>query len=465
MISIVLAGGSGTRLWPMSRKNCPKQFMRINGSQSPLVKQTVERLKQACNPDKIVVVTNNVYADLFNSAVGELKHMIFEPVGKNTAPAIALGIKYCMDKLKSGRDELVFVSPSDHIIRPSGQFSELLKESCDMARKGHIITFGVKPTRPETGYGYIKTGTLKDGFGKVESFIEKPSAERASQFLKENYYWNSGMFLFTVGTMLDEFSRHVPAISEFFEKPYEHMVENFGQMPDVSIDYAVIEKSGSVLTKPLDLYWNDIGSWDSIYEILDKDEEGNAKVGDVVSVDTNGSLIIGNKRLIAAVGISDCIIVETDDAVMVCKRGETQKVKKIVENLRINERREAHEHLTIDRPWGSFSVLEEGPSYKIKRIVVKPNQELSLQLHYHRSEHWIVVSGTAKVTIGDKEFLVHENESAYVPKSTVHRLANPGKIPLEMIEVQNGAYLGEDDIVRLKDIYGRAGSAALKGQS
>ncbi|MBU1183023.1 MAG: mannose-1-phosphate guanylyltransferase/mannose-6-phosphate isomerase [Proteobacteria bacterium] len=293
-------------------------------------------------------------------------------------------------------------------------------------------------------------------FFKVERFAEKPDAERANRYLAEgNYYWNSGMFAFSIGAMIDEFKQHAPEIIEMLDKNFDEMLSHFKNMPDISIDYAVMEKSDKVVMLPLDLYWNDIGSWDSLYDVLDKDENGNVTKGDVLTVDTKNTLILGSKRLISTIGLEDCLIVETDDAILIAKKGEAQKVKDIVNKLKEDDRKEADEHVTTYRPWGSYTVLEEGPRYKIKRIVVNSLEKLSLQMHYHRSEHWVVIKGTAKVTIGDKEIFIHENESAYVPKSTMHRLENPGKVPLEIIEVQNGEYVGEDDIVRYEDVYGR----------
>jgi mannose-1-phosphate guanylyltransferase / mannose-6-phosphate isomerase len=475
---IILAGGSGTRLWPLSRKNFPKQFLKIKGDRS-LLQQTTDRLSKMILPEDFIVMTNSDYKFHVKSDLNflPLSHMILEPAGRNTAPAIALGIKYCLDRLGCGRDELIFVSPSDHIISPVEKFIEYVGYAEDAAKKGQIVTLGVRPSRPETGFGYIKVRTEKSELrsgnpemktdnselrsGKyeyfhVERFTEKPDADTAAGYLKEGcYYWNSGMFAFSINTMLEEIKRHVPVIYEMLDMGYDDLISNFKQMPDISIDYAVAEKSDRVVTVPMDLYWNDIGSWDSLYDLLDKDEMGNVSIGDVITLDTKGSMIIGNKRLVTTIGLEECLIVETDDSILIAKKGETQKVREIVDGLKKKGRKESEEHLTTYRPWGNYTVLEEGPRYKIKRIVVNPNAKLSSQMHYHRSEHWIVVSGTAKVTIGDKEIFIHENESAYVPKSAVHRLENPGKVLLEMIEVQNGEYLGEDDIVRMEDIYGR----------
>ncbi|MBI5682568.1 MAG: mannose-1-phosphate guanylyltransferase/mannose-6-phosphate isomerase [Deltaproteobacteria bacterium] len=477
MKAIILAGGSGTRLWPLSRRNYPKQFLKLNGDKS-LLQQTVERLSGAVQLEDIIVMTNSNYkfhvlSDLqaLNSKLSTLNsNIILEPAARNTAPAIALGVKYCLERLGCDYDEIIFLSPSDHIIKPNDKFTEYLASAKAIAEKGYIVTFGIKPDRPETGYGYIKVRSQEPApagfnrgsevrsqeFLRVERFVEKPDVETARRYLDEgNYYWNSGMFAFSIGTMIKEFERHAPAISNMLTKSFDEMLSNFKDMPDVSIDYAVAEKSKDVVTVPLDLYWNDIGSWDSLCDVMDKDEDGNIKKGDVIAIDTKNTLIIGNKRLISTIGLNDCLIVETDDAVLIARKGETQKVKDIVRKLKADGRKEAEEHVTTYRPWGSYTVLEEGERYKIKRIVVYPNKKLSLQMHHHRSEHWVVVKGTARVTVGDIKRTIHENESAYVPKSTVHRLENPGKVPLEIIEVQNGEYVGEDDIVRVDDDYGR----------
>ncbi|GAB4489486.1 MAG: mannose-1-phosphate guanylyltransferase/mannose-6-phosphate isomerase [Thermodesulfovibrionales bacterium] len=474
MKAIVLAGGSGTRLWPVSRKGYPKQFMKIQGGQS-LLRQTIDRLMSRCEPRDIVVLTNEGYKfhvleELKQVSGGIEKNVVLEPAGRNTAPAIGLGIAFCREKLKCRDDEVLLVTPSDHIIKPASRFAEYVADAEALAKQGRIVTFGITPDKPETGYGYIRKGRRLDGpAGKrhggfaVDRFVEKPDLPTAKKYLQSGeYFWNSGMFAFTIKTMAAELKKHAPAIAGCLKRGYEPMLRDFTSLPDISIDYAVMERSKKTAVLPLEITWSDIGSWDSLFEVLDHDGKGNTKVGRVVDVATKNTLLLGTKRLIAAVGLEDLIVVETDDAVLIAKKGQSQRVKEIVSHLKAEDMKEAVEHLTTYRPWGSYTILEEGPRYKIKRIVVKPGQRLSHQLHHHRSEHWIIVQGTAKVMINREETILHENESTYVPKSAPHRLENPGKISLEMIEVQNGEYVEEDDIVRFEDIYGRAGSACAK---
>jgi mannose-1-phosphate guanylyltransferase/mannose-6-phosphate isomerase len=440
-----------------------------------LIQQTVLRLLKAVTQDDIVIMTNNDYKFHVISDLNSMpetgyepliSNMILEPAKRNTAPAIALALRYCTNKLGCRGNEVVFISPSDHIIDPDPKFVQYLRAAERIAAKGFIVTFGIKPVYPETGYGYIKikrneanaeSSVLKGKkYFEVERFTEKPDRKTAEKYLKQDgYFWNSGMFAFRVDTLEEELRKHAPEIFELYTSGYEEMLSSFDQMPDISIDYAVMERSDRVVTMPMDIYWNDVGSWDSIFSVFPKDVTGNVKIGDVLAYDTTVSLIISDRRLIATVGLDSILVIETDDAILVARRGDAQKVKDIVEMLNAKNRREASEHTTTYRPWGSYTILEDGERYKIKRIVVNRGETLSLQMHHHRSEHWVVIKGTARVTIGEELKFVHENESIYIPKSTLHRLENPGKVPLEIIEVQNGEYVAEDDIVRLDDKYGR----------
>ncbi|MEW6088378.1 MAG: mannose-1-phosphate guanylyltransferase/mannose-6-phosphate isomerase [bacterium] len=479
MKTFILAGGSGTRLWPMSRRNYPKQFLKINNGKS-FLQQTIARLSGLVSLKDIIFITNDKYQFHVKSDISEIlrctqdeqantpAHIILEPMSKNTAPAIALGVKYCIEKLGCGLDELIYVLPSDQMIKNEDEdmFKKYMKYAEEVAKDNYMATFGIKPLKPETGYGYIKVRRLKEegrrkkaeeiNYLKVEKFVEKPDRETAQKYVDSgDYYWNSGMFAFTIGTAIKELNKHAPQIGEFLDKNFDDMLKEFGRMPSLSIDYAVMEKSDKVAVIPMDLYWNDIGSWDSFFEILEKDESGNAKIGDILTTDTKNCLIIGDKRLIATVGLEDCLVVDTADATLIAKKGCSQKVRDVIGKLEKDNRKEAVEHTCTYRPWGSYTVLEEGGRYKIKRIIVNKNAKLSLQRHKHRSEHWVVIKGIAKVTIGEKELIVRENESAYIPKTAVHRLENQGETSLEIIEVQNGEYLGEDDIERIDDIYGR----------
>jgi len=390
---------------------------------------------------------------------------LFEPCRRNTASAIALGVKYLLD-VEEIKDEVIFVVPSDHIVFPEEKLLNTFKLAETYARKGWIITFGVVPSRPETGYGYIEAGErIGKGF-KVSKFHEKPDLDTAKLYLElGNFYWNSGMFAFSLRTILEEFRKHAPEIYDFITstKNYADFVSKFSEMPDISIDYAVMEKTDKAVVLPLNVNWSDVGSWDSVYEVLDKDEDGNVKRGKVVSLDTKDSLIFSSKRLVSTIGVDDLLIVETDDVVLITKKGRSQDVKKLVSELKKNPdyANLVEFHTTVFRPWGSYTELERGERYRIKRITVKPGEALSLQRHYHRSEHWIVVKGTAKVILEDgngnlQEFFVKENESIFVPKTRKHRLINPGKIDLEIIEVQVGEYVEEDDIERFEDRYSRS---------
>jgi len=458
---ILLAGGGGTRLFPLSRARFPKQFLKVTGEDS-LFAQTVRRFLAVTQARDLVVITNRMHehlvkAELAASGAADA-HVVLEPEGRNTAPAIALAAAYCRDKLGSAESEVLFVTPCDHVIRPVDVFAAGVMDAVKLAENGSIVTFGVKPNAPETGYGYIQAGAATNGAFAVQSFREKPDLATAEEYLAAgNYFWNSGMFAFTLGRFLQELAAQQPEIAALTAAPVDTVLERFGKMPDISIDYGIMEQAAEVLVIPLTAYWNDIGSWDAIYDVLGKDADGNAVKGDCINIGCTNTLILSHRHLVAGIGLDDLLVVETADAILVAKKGESQKVKDVVAQLKSRGRREASEHLTDYRPWGNYTILGEGADYKIKRIVVNPGQVLSLQMHHHRSEHWVVVSGTALVTIGEREQLICENESVFVPQTVKHRLSNQGKVPLVMIEVQSGRYLGEDDIVRFEDVYGRAG--------
>jgi mannose-1-phosphate guanylyltransferase/mannose-6-phosphate isomerase len=458
---ILLAGGGGTRLFPLSRARFPKQFLKVTGEDS-LFAQTVQRFLAVTQARDLVVITNRMHehlvkAELAASGAADA-HVVLEPEGRNTAPAIALAAAYCRDKLGSAESEVLFVTPCDHVIRPVDVFAAGVLDAVKLAENGSIVTFGIKPNAPETGYGYIQAGAATSGAFAVQSFREKPDRETAEEYLAAgNYFWNSGMFAFTLGRFIQELAAQQPEIAALTAAPVETVLEQFGQMPDISIDYGIMEQAAEVLVIPLTAYWNDIGSWDAIYDVLGKDADGNAVKGDCINIGCTNTLILSHRHLVAGIGLEDLLVVETADAILVAKKGESQKVKDVVAQLKSRGRREASEHLTDYRPWGNYTILGEGADYKIKRIVVNTGQVLSLQMHHHRSEHWVVVSGTALVTIGEREQLICENESVFVPQTVKHRLSNQGKVPLVMIEVQSGRYLGEDDIVRFEDVYGRAG--------
>ncbi|SMD11372.1 mannose-1-phosphate guanylyltransferase/mannose-6-phosphate isomerase [Sporomusa malonica] len=457
---IILAGGGGSRLFPLSRTLFPKQFLKLNGEES-LLAQTIARFLPLVKPADMVVVTNQEYVHLVRTELIAAKaqgaHILLEPVARNTAPAVAFAAKYCLEQLGCEPDEILYITPSDHIIRPIETFTANVRQVIGLAKLGKVVTLGIPPNHPETGYGYIQVGKPFGGGFAVQSFREKPNQQTAEAYLAAgSYYWNSGMFAFTIHCLMDELQAYQPAIYELAESSLAEMTVNFTQMPNISLDYAIAEKSEELVMLPITAEWNDIGSWDAIYDVLDKDADGNAVKGDCMPIECSNTLILGHSRLIAGIGLEDILVVETDDVIVVAKKGESQKVKDLVGELKAKGRVEADEHTTVYRPWGFYTVLGSGPGYKMKKIVVNSGEILSLQMHYHRSEHWIVIGGTAKVTIGDTEQMVHENESIFVPQTTKHRLENPGKLPLQIIEVQNGSYLGEDDIVRFNDRYGRS---------
>jgi mannose-1-phosphate guanylyltransferase/mannose-6-phosphate isomerase len=450
---VILAGGKGTRLWPLSREKYSKQFLKfINGK--PLLEATYERALKIVNPEDVITITNEDYyfyvkeiCSNFSTKMEE--NIICEPVGKNTLPAISLACIYVIDKLNSNDSEILTFFPSDHVIKPLNKFLEYMRTAESISKDDFLVTFGIKPKNPETGYGYIKLGESYGKYNKVEKFVEKPSLELAEKYLKEgNYFWNSGMFSFKISVFLEELKKYQPQIYELISKGYEKTLELFHEMPSISIDYGIMEKSDKVVVIPMDIFWSDVGSWDSFYDINEKDNNGNVKIGDVYTVDTQNSIIFSNKRLIATVGIEDSIIVETDDAILIAKRGMGQEVKRLLEELERDKREEIIYHTEIYKPWGFYKILEKGDRYKIYKIVIKPGMSLDMEMHHHRTEHWIIMKGTAEVEIGRKRYFLHEGESTFVPKSTFHKLKNSGKIPLEIIEIQSGEYLGEDDRVK-----------------
>ena len=449
---VILAGGGGTRLFPLSRECYPKQFLHVIGDKS-LLAQTVERFLGLVKPEDIVIVTNKKYifhvqAEL-KSIDAQNAHIIVEPVGRNTAPAIALAQIYCKDKLKCNDDEVLFISPSDHLIKPIEDFQKLIMQAEQTAKQGSIVTLGIKPTKPETGYGYIEAAGNKENMSvKVLSFKEKPDIKTAEKYLKAgNYFWNSGMFMFSIKTMQEEFKTFVPKIVEIEDKGYEYTVDNFMQMPDISIDYAVAEKSQKMMMMPMqDIYWNDIGSFDAIAEVL-SDENNNAFLGDTLTDNCTNTMIIAEDRLVAGIDLNNLVIVDTPDALLVAQKGQSQKVKDVVSKLKKADRKEARENVTMYRSWGKYTLLTEGKDYRVRKVEMNPGKSLMMQMHYHRSEHWTVISGTGKITIDDRESIFTENQSTYIPMGVKHKLSNPGKIPLVIIEVQSGKYINDDDIV------------------
>ncbi len=459
---VILAGGSGTRLWPLSRTDFPKQFLKL-GRTHTLLQESVLRAMEVCSPSNIFVITNNNYKFLVKDqlkAISETleNNIILEPKGRNTAPAIALTIKHIEENSsKENKDEVIVITTSDHIITPKEKFANYLKEAEKMAKKGYIVTFGVKPNKPETGYGYIKASNkdILSGF-EVEKFVEKPNLETAKKYLKSgDYFWNSGMFAFLPSLMKEEFKQHSLNIYTYFNLTLNKFIKNFENIPSISIDYAIMEKTKKAAVLPIELNWSDVGSWDSLFNLLKKDDNGNCISGDVIALNTENSYIYSEKRLITTLGVKNLIIVETGDGILIAEKGEAQKVKEIVELLKKQNRKEGVSHLTTARPWGSYTILEEGKGYKVKRITVNPHSKLSLQLHNKRSEHWVVIKGKAFVTVAEKQQELFENESTYVPIKTKHRLENKTDKPVEIIEVQVGNYLEEDDIIRFDDTYGR----------
>ncbi|MBX9755306.1 MAG: mannose-1-phosphate guanylyltransferase/mannose-6-phosphate isomerase [Pseudomonadaceae bacterium] len=469
MIPIILSGGSGSRLWPLSRKQFPKQFLALTGDHT-LFQQTIERLNfDGVQPP--VIVCNIEHRFIVEEQLGALKletqAILLEPFGRNTAPAVAIA---AMKLLNEDRDELLLVLPADHVLEDHKAFQRALALATIAAENGELVLFGVPANKPETGYGYIKSAAdalLPEGISRVAKFVEKPDAQKAAEFVKSgDYFWNSGMFLFRASRFLDELKKHEPDIydtcllalerSKYDGEQISIDAATFECCPNDSIDCAVMEKTQRACVVPLDAGWSDVGCWSSLWDVKEKDSNGNVTEGDVVVRDSFNCLVHGNGKLVSVIGLQDIVVVETKDAMMIAHKDRVQEVKQLVNTLNEQGRTETQTHCEVYRPWGSYDSVDMGGRFQVKHITVKPGAQLSLQMHHHRAEHWIVVSGTAQVTCNDKTFLLTENQSTYIPITAVHRLANPGKIPLEIIEVQSGSYLGEDDIERLEDVYGRS---------
>lgn len=469
MIPVILSGGSGTRLWPLSRALFPKQFLALH-SDKTLVQDTVARLQGLPGLAAPLVVCNEdhrfIVAEQLRGLTQGQPSILLEPVARNTAPAIAAA---AIAAMAHGEDPLLLVLPADHVIQNVQAFQQGVQQARVAAEAGYMVTFGIKPLAPETGYGYIKAaGTAVGSALTLERFVEKPNRATAEGYLASgDYFWNSGMFMFRASVYLAELARFAPQMVEACraavmggksDLDFVRLDKDaFADCPEDSIDYAVMEKTDKAVVVPLDAGWSDVGSWSALWDIGAKDADGNVTKGDVLAVNSHNSYVhAADGRLVALVGLDDVVVVETSDAILVAHKDKVQDVKKVVEKLKAETRSEAVHHRVVYRPWGNYDSIDNGTRYQVKRITVKPGAKLSVQMHHHRAEHWIVVSGTANVQNGDKEVLLTENQSTYIPVGVVHALENPGKIPLELIEVQSGSYLGEDDIVRFQDRYGRA---------
>ncbi len=470
ILPVIMAGGSGTRLWPLSRELHPKQFLTLPGQTQSMLQTTVARLKGLSDANPLVI-SNEAHRFIAAEQLRRMNRLkgniLLEPVGRNTAPAIALA---ALTATREGADPVLLVLAADHVINDTAAFQAVVKKALPLAEAGRLVTFGIVPTAPETGYGYIRRGeTLADGAYAVAAFVEKPDLATAEKYLASGEYdWNSGMFLFRASAYLKELQAHRPDILDACRKALATTqndldfvrvdADAFAACPSDSIDYAVMEKTAQAAVVPMAAGWSDVGAFSSLWEISTKDENGNAFNGDVFAIDTRNTFVDAENALVATIGLSDTIVVQTKDAVLVAARDRVQDVKKIVEKLKAEGRGEYKLHRQVYRPWGHYDSIDAGGRYQVKRISVNPGAKLSVQMHHHRAEHWVVVSGTARVTLDGVERLLAENESIYLPIGAVHALENPGKIPLELIEVQVGAYLGEDDIVRFEDRYGRADS-------
>jgi len=471
MIPVILSGGSGSRLWPLSRESYPKQFLPLTSDQSMLC-ETLQRLQGLEALSQPIVVCNEQHRFLVAEQLRGMdvkpQAIILEPEGRNTAPAVALA---ALAALEQDEDALMLVLPADHVIDDVAAFHQSLMVASQSAYEGKLVTFGIVPIAPETGYGYIKANERYDTSTSiralsVKQFVEKPDAATAESYLASgDYFWNSGMFMFKASCYLEELKQHAATMLNLCEQAYVGAKcdmdfvrlnnNEFLKIQGDSIDYAVMEKTDKAVVVPLDAGWNDIGSWSSLSDVSDKDDQANVVSGDVLMEDSNNCYVRSEHRLVAALGIQDQVIIETADAVLVASRDKAQDVKRIVERLKLDSRSERLHHRRVFRPWGNYESIDEGKRFLVKRIVVNPGASLSLQMHEHRAEHWVVVKGTAKVTRGEEMLELHEDESTYIPVGMKHRLENLTEVPLEIIEVQTGGYLGEDDIVRFDDIYGR----------
>lgn len=470
LVPVILSGGAGTRLWPVSRRAHPKPFMELVDGET-LAEKTLLRARSVAGDAPVITVTSRDYffytRDLYAGLGGSgNEQFLLEPMGRNTAPAIALAAMSVRDS--AGAQASMLVMPADHLIADLEAFAVSVKEATKLSTQGFLVTFGIYPTHAETGYGYIRQGeglTANGGY-RVAEFVEKPDKATAISYLDSGeYYWNSGMFCFQAGTFLESLERFAPDVYDAARRvwaatdktcsPIEFPAEAFSECPSISIDYAVMERADNTAVVASDFGWSDIGSWKAISELYESDDSGNSIRGKAVMVDSTGCFIQGDKRLVAAVGVKDLVIVDTGDAVLVADRNQAQDVKEVVARLAELKHEAVSFHKTVHRPWGSFTILEDADDCKVKRLVVKPGQVLSLQLHHRRAEHWTVVRGVVKVRRGDDEFLLEANQSTYIPVETLHRLENPGKEDAHLIEVQTGNYFGEDDIERFEDIYGR----------
>jgi mannose-1-phosphate guanylyltransferase/mannose-6-phosphate isomerase len=469
---VILSGGAGTRLWPLSRELYPKQLLALTGPRT-MLQQTALRLEglAAAAP---VIVCNEAHRFLVAEQLRQLKleprAIVLEPAGRNTAPAIALAAHAALKGSRDGEaDPVLLVLPADHVIRDVPAFQRAVRQALPAAAAGKLVTFGIVPTAPETGYGYIQRGAASGSLHAIARFVEKPDPARAAEFLASGeYYWNSGMFMFAARRYLGELARFAPEIARVCEAAFASAradleftriaPEAFASCPSDSIDYAVMEKTADAVVVPLAAGWSDVGSWAALYDAIEGDAHGNVTHGDVISEDSAGNYLYSESRLVSAVGLRDHVVVETKDAVLVAPKNRVQDVKKLVAQLKERGRYEHSLHREVFRPWGSYDSIEAGSRFQVKRLKIKPGAQLSLQLHHHRAEHWIVVAGTARITRGEEEFLLEENQSTYIPIGMKHRIENPGTIMLEIIEVQSGSYLGEDDIVRFEDRYGRKGT-------